>query len=39
MILIKFVTDANYNIQIKNIIFTKVYVEKSFNLIYKNIIN
>ena len=39
MILIKSVIDANYNIQFKNVIFTKIYVEKLFDLIYKNIVN
>ena len=39
MTLIKSVTDANYNIQIKDVIFTKIYVEKLFDSIHKNIVN
>ena len=36
MTFIVLITDSNHNIQIKNIIFTKVYIEELFD---KNIVN
>ena len=39
MILIISVTNVNYNIQIKNITFTKNYVKQLIELIYKATIN
>ena len=39
MISIIFMTNVNYNIQIKNITFTKNYIKQLIELIHKTIVN